>query len=481
MVKECLVLRAMNKNTILENITIIGTSSDGKAVAKHNDLVIFVENAVPGDVGIVSVRKKKRSFLEGKMIEITQPSKDRVEAFCEHFGVCGGCKWQDMNYEAQLHFKQQQVADALTRIGKIKLPEISPILPSPLTTFYRNKLEFTFSNYRWLKEEEMQHASEIDRNGLGFHIPQSFSMIVDVNKCHLQPDPSNEIRLAIKKYAIKYSLSFFNLKDQNGLLRNLIIRTANTGQLMVLISFFENDSEAIEKLLRYLADKFPSISSLLYVINPKGNDTIYDLEVKVFKGNDHIIEEMEPADNSGKKLQFKIHAKSFFQTNSQQARNLYKIAFEYADLKGNEVVYDLYTGTGTIANFIAHKASKVIGIDNTPDAINDAKENSIVNNISNTYFYSGDLKAVMNDEFINIHGKPDVIITDPPRAGMHEDVVMKLLEIEAAKIVYISCNPATQARDLNILDKKYEVMKVQPVDMFPHTHHVENVVLLKLK
>jgi 23S rRNA (uracil1939-C5)-methyltransferase len=471
----------MIKNKILENITIITTSSDGKAIAKQNDLVIFVENAVPGDVGNVSVRKKKRSYLEGKMIEIIKPSKDRVEPFCEHFGVCGGCKWQNMNYEAQLHFKQQQVVDALTRIGKIKLPEIAPILPSPLTRFYRNKLEYTFSNYRWLKEEEMPFASDINRDGLGFHVPQSFSMIIDINKCHLQPEPSNEIRLAVKDYAIKHKLTFFNLKDQQGMLRNLIIRTSNTGQVIVLLSFHDDNKDAIEKLLLFLADKFPAISSLLYVINPKGNDTIFDLPIHVFKGNDYIIEEMELADNSGEKLQFKIHAKSFFQTNSQQARNLYKIAFEFADLHGNEIVYDLYTGTGTIANFIAHKAFKVIGIDNIPDAIEDAKENSVVNKINNTSFFSGDLKDVLNNEFINAHGKPDVIITDPPRAGMHEDVVRKLLEIEAQKIVYVSCNPATQARDLNLLDAKYDVIKVQPVDMFPHTHHVENVVLMHHK
>ncbi len=468
------------KKDILDNISIIGTSAEGKAVAKHNEQVIFVENAVPGDIGTVQIKRKKKSFLEGRMIELVQPSKDRVVAFCEHFGVCGGCKWQNMDYDAQLRYKQQQVVDALIRIGKVKLPDIAPILGSPKTTYYRNKLEFTFSNSRWLTVEEMEGFAELEKNGLGFHIPKSFSRVVDVKHCHLQADPSNDIRLAIKDYALKNHLTFFDLRDQHGLLRNLIIRTTINGQVMVLLSFHKEE-DAIKDLLQFLVERFPIITSLLYVINGKGNDTIFDLEVRVFKGNDFISEEMELADGSGKKLKFKIGAKSFFQTNSEQARNLYKIAYEFADLQGEELVYDLYTGTGTIANFIAHKASKVIGIDNVPDAIKDAEENSRVNEVSNTLFFSGDLKEVMNDAFIDLHGKPDVIITDPPRAGMHEDVVKKILEIEAAKIVYVSCNPATQARDLNMMDAKYEVMKVQPVDMFPHTHHVENVVLLKLR
>ena len=462
----------------IENINITGTSSDGRAVARINEQVVFVQDAIPGDIGDIMIYKKKKSFMEGRLIKITTPSIDRVLPFCEHFGICGGCKWQNMSYEAQLTFKQLQVEDALKRLAKIKLPEISKIIPSPSTKYYRNKLEFTFSNNRWLTIEEMQDESIKNKNALGFHTPQSFSKVIDIKHCHLQPDPSNEIRLSVKQFALENSLTFFDLKQQTGLLRNLIIRTSNAGEVMVIVCFHQDEKEAIQNLLNHLSNQFTSITSLLYVINPKGNDTIFDLEVKVFKGNNHIIEEMPLADNKDKKLKFKIRAKSFFQTNSEQARHLYQIAYNFADLKGEEIVYDLYTGTGTIANFIAHKAKKVIGIDNVPDAIDDAKENSIVNRINNTTFFSGDLKSVLNDTFINENGKPDVVITDPPRSGMHEDVVKKLLEIESDKIIYVSCNPATQARDLNLLDSKYELIKVQPVDMFPHTHHVENVVLL---
>jgi 23S rRNA (uracil1939-C5)-methyltransferase len=462
----------------IENVTITGTSSDGRAVARINEMVVFVQDAVPGDIGDVMIYRKKKSFMEGRLINITTPSPDRAIPFCEHFGVCGGCKWQNMSYEAQLIFKQNQVEDALKRLGKIKLPEISKIIPSPVSKYYRNKLEFTFSNNRWLTNEEMLDDSIKNKNALGFHTPQSFSKVIDINHCHLQADPSNEIRLSVKNYALENNLTFFDLKQQNGLLRNLIIRTSNTGEIMVIVCFHLDEKEAITSLLNHLSKQFPAITSLLYVINPKGNDTIFDLEVKVFKGNDHIIEEMPLADDESRKLKFKIRAKSFFQTNSEQAYHLYKIAYDFADLKGTEIVYDLYTGTGTIANFVAHQAKKVVGIDNIPDAIEDAKENSIVNGITNTSFFSGDLKTVLNDDFINENGKPDVIITDPPRAGMHEDVVKKLLEIEPDKIVYVSCNPATQARDLNLLDPNYELTKVQPVDMFPHTHHVENVVLL---
>src|SRR5665213_2018976 len=457
---------------IIENVSITGTSSDGRAVARINDHVVFVQDAIPGDVGDIMIYRKKKSFMEGRLINITSPSMDRVNPFCEHFGICGGCKWQNMSYEAQLTYKQLQVADALKRLAKIKLPEISKIIPSPATKYYRNKLEFTFSNNRWLTTEEIQSEILINRNALGFHTPQSFSKVIDINHCHLQAEPSNEIRLSVKQFALDNSLTFFDLKQQTGLLRNLIIRTSNTGEIMVIVCFHQDEKEGIQKLLNHLSNQFPAITSLLYVINPKGNDTIFDQEVIVFKGRDHIIEEMPLSDDITKKLKFKIRAKSFFQTNSEQARHLYQIACDFADLKGTETVYDLYTGTGTIANFIAHKARKVIGIDNVPDAIDDAKENSIANGITNTSFFSGDLKSVLNDGFINENGRPDVIITDPPRAGMHEDVVKKLLETEPDKIVYVSCNPATQARDLTLLDSKYEVVKVQPVDMFPHTHHV---------
>ena len=468
-----------NNFKTIDNVEITGTSSDGKAITRHNDIVIFVEGAVPGDIGDISIKKSKKSFKEGRLERLIKPSEDRVEPFCEHFGVCGGCKWQNMNYEAQLKYKQQQVFDALTRIGKIKLPEIAPILPSEDTRFYRNKLEFTFTNNRWLTIDEMKDMENQQRNGLGFHTPNNFSKVIEVNKCWLQADPSNEIRLFIKDYALENNLPFFDLRNQNGLLRNLIVRTANTGELMVLVSFFRDDKQDIEDLLNRVSEKFPAITSLMYVTNPKGNDTIFDLEVKCFKGKDHIVEEMLWADDSAKKLQFKIGAKSFFQTNSKQAFNLYKIAFDFAEFKGDELVYDLYTGTGTIANFMAHKVAKVIGIEYVADAINDARKNALMNGITNATFFAGDMKDVLSTEFININGVPDVIITDPPRAGMHDDVVNRILEIAPEKIVYVSCNPATQARDLNLLDVKYEVVKIQPVDMFPQTHHVENVVLLK--
>ena len=463
----------------IENVEITGTSSDGKAITRQNDIVIFVEGAVPGDIGDISIKKSKKSFKEGRLEKLIKPSEDRVDPFCEHFGVCGGCKWQNMNYEAQLKYKQQQVFDALTRIGKIKLPEIAPILPSPDTRFYRNKLEFTFTNNRWLTIDEMKDMENQQRNGLGFHTPNNFSKVIEVNKCWLQADPSNEIRLFIKDYALENKLTFFDLRKQEGLLRNLIVRTANTGELMVLVSFFRDDKQQIEDLLNRVAEKFPAITSLMYVINPKGNDTIFDLEVKCFKGNDHIVEEMPWADDSSNRLQFKVGAKSFFQTNSKQAFNLYKITFDFAEFKGDELVYDLYTGTGTIANFIAQKVAKVIVIEYVADAINDARKNALMNGISNATFFAGDMKDVLSTEFVNINGVPDVIITDPPRAGMHDDVVNRILEIAPEKIVYVSCNPATQARDLNLLDVKYEVIKIQPVDMFPQTHHVENVALLK--
>ena len=403
-------------------------------------------------------------------------SPKRAVPFCKHYGVCGGCKWQVLPYEEQLKYKQKQIFDNLTRIGKIELPEMSPILGSVKTQFYRNKLEFTFSNKRWLTEEEVKADVKYDQmNAVGFHIPGAFDKVLAIDECWLQDDISNRIRNAVRDYAYEHEFSFYNIRQQEGLLRNLMIRTSSTGELMVLLQCRvegENDIKLVNELLEFVADKFPEISSLLYVINNKCNDTINDLDVVVFKGNDHIFEEMEG-------LKFKIGPKSFYQTNSEQAYELYKVARNFAGLTGNELVYDLYTGTGTIANFVSGKAAKVIGIEYVPEAIEDAKVNSEINGIKNTLFYAGDMKDILTQEFINEHGRPDIIITDPPRAGMHDDVINTILFAEPKRIVYVSCNPATQARDLSLLDAKYSVKAIQPVDMFPHTHHVENVVLLE--
>jgi 23S rRNA (uracil1939-C5)-methyltransferase len=442
--------------------------------------VIFIKGAVPGDIVDVQITRKKSKYREANTIAIKQASEKRVEPVCIHFGTCGGCKWQNMSYEWQLFYKQKQVTDALTRLAKIELPEIQKILPSKKIYFYRNKLEFTFSNKKWLTIEQINDKSisfgdetgDITRNALGFHIPGMFDKILDIEKCHLQEEPSNAIRNEIKKYALTNKLTFFDLREQTGLLRNIIIRSTSTDEWMLIVSFFYNDKENIEKLLNYISDKFPQITSLQYVINSKKNDTISDLEIISYKGDDSIYENMEG-------LKFKIGPKSFYQTNSEQAYELYKVTRDFASIKNTDIVYDLYTGTGTIANFVAHQAKKVVGVEYVPAAIEDAKINSQINNITNTSFFAGDMKDVLNDAFINENGKPDVIITDPPRAGMHDDVTKKILEIEPEKIVYVSCNPATQARDLQMLDAKYKVIKVQPVDMFPQTHHVENVVLLE--
>ena len=458
---------------LLENVTITGIAAEGKAIVKLNDLVIFVPFVVPGDVVDLQLTRKKNSYAEARAVKFHEYSQQRTEAFCEHYGVCGGCKWQILPYSEQIRYKQQQVSDNLTRIGKIPLPEITPILGSEKTTFYRNKLEFTFSNKRWMTEQEIKSGEEFDdMNALGFHIPGMFDKVLDIKKCWLQDDISNRIRLEIKKFCIDNHYTFFDLRNQHGLMRNIIIRTSTTGEVMLIVIFYENESEKHEALLKHLADKFPEITSLIYIINQKANDTITDQEVLVFKGNDHIFEEMEG-------LKFKIGPKSFYQTNSEQAYNLYKITREFAGLTGNELVYDLYTGTGTIANFVAHQSKQVIGIEYVPEAIEDAKINSEINGISNTLFYAGDMKDILNQDFINQHGQPDVIITDPPRAGMHDDVIEAILFAAPERIVYVSCNPATQARDLNLLGEKYSVKKIQPVDMFPHTHHVENVVLLE--
>ena len=458
---------------LFENITILDAGSEGKAVAKVDDLVIFVQNAVPGDVADLQLVMKKKNFAEAKAIKFHHYSDKRTNALCQHFGTCGGCKWQNMSYNWQLFYKQKQVTDNLQRIGKIELPAIQKIVPSAQTEFYRNKLEFTFSNKKWLSDVNQGHENLI-MNALGFHIPLRFDKILDIEKCHLQEEVSNQIRNSIRSYALENNLSFFDLKAQEGFLRTLIIRTSSIGELMVILTFYFEDEENRKGILNFLKEKFPQITSLLYVINSKGNDTIQDQDVLCFHGVPYINEKME-------ELTFRIGPKSFYQTNSQQAYELYKIARNYADFKGDELVYDLYTGTGTIANFIAKKVRKVVGVEYVPEAIEDAKENSRINQISNTHFFAGDMSKVINDAFIATNGKPNTIITDPPRAGMSPDVIEKLLEIQAQKIVYVSCNSATQARDLALLDVKYKVTKVQPVDMFPHTHHVENVVLLELK
>ena len=461
---------------LLEKVTITDVAAEGKAVAKVNELVIFVPYVVPGDVVDLQVKRKKNHYAEAVAVKFHEKSPLRTEPFCSHFGVCGGCKWQCLSYEEQLKYKQKQVFDNLTRIGKVELPEFRPILGSEKTRFYRNKLEFTFSNKRWLTEEEVKQDVKYDQmNAVGFHIPGAFDKVLAIDKCWLQDDISNQIRNAVRDYAYAHNFPFFDLRTQGGLLRNIMIRTSSTGELMVVLQCKVTDDEGrrkMEEILQFMADSFPQITSLMYVINNKCNDTIGDLDVEVFKGNDHIFEEME-------ELRFKVGPKSFYQTNSEQAYNLYKVAREFAGLTGNELVYDLYTGTGTIANFVARKARKVVGIEYVPEAIEDAKVNSALNGIDNTLFYAGDMKDILTNDFIAEHGRPDVIITDPPRAGMHNDVIDVILAAEPKRIVYVSCNPATQARDLQLLDGKYKVTAVQPVDMFPHTHHVENVVQLE--
>lgn len=461
---------------LLEKVTITDVAAEGKALAKVNDLVIFVPYVVPGDVVDLQIKRKKNHYAEAVAVKFHEYSPERAEPFCQHYGVCGGCKWQCLSYENQIKYKQKQVFDNLTRIGKVELPEFMPILGSEKTRFYRNKLEFTFSNKRWLTEEEVKEDVKYDQmNAVGFHIPGAFDKVLAIEKCWLQDDISNQIRNAIRDYAYAHELEFFNLRTQEGMLRNMMVRTSSTGELMVLLQCkIVNDTQLaqMKELLQYVGDTFPQITSLLYVINNKCNDTIGDLDVEVFKGNDHIYEEMEG-------LRFKVGPKSFYQTNSEQAYNLYKVARDFAGLTGNELVYDLYTGTGTIANFVARRVRKVVGIEYVPEAIEDAKVNSQINGIENTLFYAGDMKDILTQDFINEHGRPDVIITDPPRAGMHNDVIDVLLFAEPRRIVYVSCNPATQARDLQLLDAKYKVTAVQPVDMFPHTHHVENVVLLE--
>lgn len=463
---------------LLEKITITDVAAEGKALAKVEDLVVFVPYVIPGDVVDLQIKRKKHHYAEAIAVKFHEYSPKRAIPFCQHYGICGGCKWQVLPYEEQIRYKQKQVVDNLTRIGKIEMPEVSPILGSDKTEFYRNKLEFTFSNKRWLTEAEVKQNIKYDQmNAVGFHIPGAFDKVLAIEKCWLQNDISNQIRNAIRDYAYEHNFPFFDLRTQEGMLRNLIIRTSSTGELMVIVicKIEEDKSEQMElfkQLLSFIADKFPQITSLLYIINNKCNDTITDREVYVFKGNDHIFEEMEG-------LKFKIGPKSFYQTNSEQAYNLYKVTRNFACLTGNELVYDLYTGTGTIANFVSRQARQVIGIEYVPEAIEDAKVNSEINGIKNTLFFAGDMKDMLTQNFINEHGRPDIIITDPPRAGMHQDVIDVILFAEPKRIVYVSCNPATQARDLSLLDIKYKLTAIQPVDMFPHTHHVENVVLLE--
>lgn len=458
----------------IEKVVIEGVAAEGKAIARHNDCVVFVPYVVPGDVVDLQVTKKRKKYMEARVVRFHEYSKDRLEAFCEHFGICGGCKWQILPYQQQIEFKHQQVEDALKRIGKIDLPLFNPILGSKNTQYYRNKLEYTFSCNRWLSKDEI-NSENIDTDALGFHIPGLFDKIIDINHCYLQPEPSNSIRLAIKKFAKNQGYTFYNQRTHEGFLRNIIIRTTSTNQVMLTVVFSQNDKKKITTLMEFIKEEFAGqITSLLYVVNTKLNDTISDLDILNYSGASEVFEEMEG-------LQFKIGPKSFYQTNSDQAYELYKVARNFADLSGNEVVYDLYTGTGTIACFIAKQAAKVVGIEYVEDAIHDARVNAEINNINNTVFYAGDMKDVLTDSFIKSNGRPDVIITDPPRAGMHADVVNTILQCAPGKIVYVSCNPATQARDLLLLNEKYRTTKVQPVDMFPHTHHVENVVLLELR
>ncbi len=467
------------KNTdkiVFHQIPVLDAGAKGVSVAKAPDgKVIFIPNVVPGDVVDVQTFKKRKAYYEGKAVKFHELSEHRIEPICAHFGVCGGCKWQNMKYSQQLYYKQNEVKNHLQRIGKVELPEFETILGSEKQFFYRNKMEFSFSNSRWLTEKEIESTEDLgNRNALGFHIPKMWDKILDIQKCYLQEDPSNAIRNEIRDFANENNLAFFNPREQSGLLRTFMIRTASTGEIMVLIQFFENDKKNRELILDHLFEKFPQITSLQYVVNAKQNDTIYDQDIKLYKGRDYILEEMEG-------LKFSINAKSFYQTNSDQAYELYKITRDFAGLTGDETVYDLYTGTGTIAQFVSKKAKKVIGVESVPEAIIDAKANAERNNITNCEFFVGDMKVVFNESFIAQHGKPDVIITDPPRDGMHKDVIEQILKISPKKVVYVSCNSATQARDLAFMDEKYKVTRVRPVDMFPQTHHVENVVLLELR
>lgn len=464
----------MREQKIIEDIQIDGISADGRSVGRKDGQVIFIKGGAPGDVVDIKVVGKDKKFLVGEIVNFHQKSSDRVDPFCEHFGTCGGCKWQHINYDAQLKFKQSHVAENMKKMVDADLPDMRPIIGSEATSFYRNKLEYTFSNKKWLTYDEIKSGVQVNREALGFHIPKMFDKILDIKQCHLQSDPSNDIRLALKEYASSNELTFYDLRTHEGFLRNLIIRIASTGEVMVIVQFAKDEPKNIEGTMNFLKERFPEISSLNYIINEKKNDSFYDLPVINFSGQDCIYEQMGD-------LKFRIGPKSFYQTNSIQAHELYNQVLDFAGLGGDELVYDLYTGTGTIANFIAHKAKKVVGIESVAEAVEDAKINSQINGIENTSFFAGDMKDMLSEQFLGKNGRPNVIITDPPRAGMHKNVVSALNKILAEKIVYVSCNPATQARDLNDLKDNYNITILQPVDMFPQTQHVENVILLELK
>lgn len=463
------------KKFTLEKVLVTGYASEGKALAKVDGKVIFIEGAVPGDTVDVFVSTNKKDWGEGRVTKIHEPSKERVQPFCRHFGTCGGCKWQMLPYEKQLEYKQQEAEQNFKRIGKVDLPPLMPIVGSNAIKYYRNKLEFTFSNKRYLSKEEVEQAGEIKQeNALGFHVPRIFDKIIDIHECFLMDDVNNQIRNSIREFVKENNYSFYDIKQHTGWLRNIIIRHCTTGELMVNVCLGYEDETERKKLLDFILATVPSITTLLYTINPKWNDSIYDLEPQVYFGKGYAIEQLE-------NFKFKIGPKSFFQTNTRQGEKLYQITRDFAGLTGNEIVYDLYCGTGSIGIFVSSKAKKIIGVETVAEAIEDAKENAALNNISHAEFFAGDVIKICDDNFFAAHGKPDIVITDPPRAGMHTTLVEKLLEIASPKIVYVSCNPATQARDLALLDAKYSVEKIQPVDMFPHTHHIECVVLLKLR
>lgn len=462
-------------NLLLKNVKITGLAAEGKAIGHSDDgKIIFVPFAAPGSIVDIRVTRKQRNFMEGTVVSIVESSPLAIAPFCEHFGVCGGCKWQNLPYEEQLKYKQQQVVEQLERIGKLKDLPLQPILGSPRTTEYRNKLEYTFSNKRWITQEEVDSNAAIENsNALGFHIPKLFDKVLDINTCYLQPEPSNSIRLAVKKFAVENDYDFFDIRSKAGFLRNLMIRNTTTNELMVVVVFFYEEKEKREALLDFIWQSFPQLTSLMYAINGKQNDSLGDQDVILYKGKDHITETMDG-------LRFRIGAKSFYQTNPEQAQRLYQTALDFAGLNGSELIYDLYTGTGTIALFVARHCKKVVGVEYVEEAIVDARQNAKENKIENSVFYAGDMKDVLTNGFVEQNGKPDVVILDPPRAGLHQDVVKALLNMLPSRIVYVSCNPATQARDMLLLAEHYTAAKVQPVDMFPHTHHVENVVLLEL-
>jgi 23S rRNA (uracil1939-C5)-methyltransferase len=460
------------RGDVLQNVVIDEAVSEGMGLARVDGFVVFVAGGVPGDVADVTIRNRKKKFAEAGILRIDTPSPDRVTPFCSHFGTCGGCKWQHLSYPAQLAFKQKQVTDAFTRLGKVGTGTVLRILPSEQTTHYRNRLDFTFSDQRWRTPEEMASGSGEGLPGLGFHLPQRFDKVLDIETCYLQDDFSNVVRNTIRDFAIGNHYPFFNLRRQEGLLRNLTLRSSSTGEWMLILVFHHDDTGRIRQLMEAVCARFPTLTSVLYVINPKRNETLHDLEIRTWKGRDYIVEEMEG-------LKFKISAKSFFQTNSAQALRLYTVVREFSGFNGTENVYDLYTGTGTIANFVSRHCRRVTGVDYVPDAIEDARENARRNNIENTVFYAGDIRATLTPEFVRENGLPDLLITDPPRAGMHEDVTRSIADMAPERIVYVSCNAATQARDIALLADRYATEKIQPVDMFPHTSHVENVALLR--